>query len=441
MSKKLIFKKLILYKANRVTLKIILLLGAIAIIMLCTFVNLKTKDYIKQEISKHNIGTYKLISSNYAFPFSTRVNIQALTINDMLIKEIDLILPLSNLLRSKQKIFYINIPGLITKEVQLAKLSGKFFLNQHNKIFGNINIKKISLHPAQHATPLDLSSDVTKISSKLNAKIDLNIDSIYYQNAKIISNSNSLLELNQTYISLLTNKAKLLEGHLSNHLSYHFQTTAFSNDTKLVKFKLPEILKQTENQNILTFNLTSTGNTIAQLLNNLAGTFLLEISSGMLTKEIKHIGDNFIVNILSTMFKQKNKNANNLRCAVVKFNLEDGMAITNRGIAINTQTIDIIGHGKINLKNQKLHLKLFANKKNHLLKVNNYSLDQILLISGSLQKPKLTLNPVGIAKTAGSITSALISGGTSLFIESLIATIKNKMQKKDYNICQDAKNS
>lgn len=137
----------------------------------------------------------------------------------------------------------------------------------------------------------------------------------------------------------------------------------------------------------------------------------------------------------------KQENYTTLKCGVVHYDIKDGMATTENGIAFETDKLLILGTGTINLKNEQLTLLIESRPKQDivegtlktLITVGDMSLAGLVQVGGTLAEPRLELNPAGVLKEGVSITAAVATGGLSS-----LATRLFDEATKDENPCLTA---
>ena len=193
----------------------------------------------------------------------------------------------------------------------------------------------------------------------------------------------------------------------------------------------------------LTVRLKGRGNTVGALAAGLNGEVLLVAGEGRINnKSMNLAGGNVpfeLIRMLNPFAKEDPYTT--LKCAVVRYDIKDGMATTEKGIAVETDKLLILGSGTINLKNEQLLLLIESKPKDNvvkgslksLVKVGDVSLAGLVQVGGTLAEPKLELNPVGVLKQGASTTTAVATGGLSTLVTRLYSEAT-----KDENPCLTA---
>ncbi|MCK5295363.1 MAG: hypothetical protein KAJ75_00605, partial [Alphaproteobacteria bacterium] len=121
-----------------------------------------------------------------------------------------------------------------------------------------------------------------------------------------------------------------------------------------------------------------------------------------------------------------------LKCAVAKLNIKNGIAVSDRGIALETKKFNVVIDGSVNLKNEKLDVSIHPSSAGKI-KIGVGSLVDMVRVRGTIAEPKLKVDAVGVAKTAATIGAAVASGGISLLGQTMFSSIA-----KDSNPCETA---
>jgi AsmA family protein len=107
-----------------------------------------------------------------------------------------------------------------------------------------------------------------------------------------------------------------------------------------------------------------------------------------------------------------------LLCAVVNFDIKDGIATADRGIAISTSQMDVIGSGTINLKTEALDIGIKPQAKEGV-GLSAGQLAGLVRVGGTMANPKATADAAAMLTTSVTATTALATGGLSLLAQGL----------------------
>ncbi len=153
------------------------------------------------------------------------------------------------------------------------------------------------------------------------------------------------------------------------------------------------------------FRLMSKGKTPVQLLGGLEGRFMLTNNGGTLTSSSLKFWSS---GLLSSLLPGK-EDKTQLNCAIVDFNIKDGMA-DSRTIVVDTGDNTIFAKGRIDLVNQKIDMVLTPNPKNMQL----VSLATPMLVTGPIANPTVTPEAGGMVEKIGGMLLGVVNPALAL---------------------------
>ncbi len=122
-----------------------------------------------------------------------------------------------------------------------------------------------------------------------------------------------------------------------------------------------------------------------------------------------------------------------MSCAVAHFQVKDGIAGAQNGIAIETDSVNIVGSGAVDLKTERLDFTAKPEAREGLGINIGASLSSLVRIHGPLAKPAVGIDSEGAARTAASVGAALATGGLSVLGQALL-----DRTSRDPHPCQTA---
>ena len=193
----------------------------------------------------------------------------------------------------------------------------------------------------------------------------------------------------------------------------------------------------------LTLRLKGRGNSVRALAAGLNGEVLMVTGEGRLNNKSMNIAGGDVRLELLRMLNpfMKEEPYTTIKCGVVRYDIKDGMATTEKGIVVETDKLLILGTGTINLKNEQLAMLIDSKPKDDVVKgslktlitAGDVSLAGLVQVGGTLAEPRLELNPAGVLKQGASVTTAVATGGLS----TLVTRLYNETTK-DENPCLTA---
>lgn len=272
-----------------------------------------------------------------------------------------------------------------------------------------------------------------------NADISLDIKEVLTRQAKL-ENFSTRLSLNQGNLSVKPLSMNLAGGKLSGNLkldaSGNMPALALNLDGKAINIGELEQLKDklSGGPTDMTIRFSGRGNSSQAIAGGANGKLLVKVGQAQIKQEAKKGGFLSSIGELLNPFSKKDNSA--LDCAVINFNIKDGIAVANKGIGVETKQITVAGGGEINLKNEKLALGFEPNAKGAVAGTIT-NLASGMKAEGTLANPEIKINPAGVAM--GAIKSvAGIAGGAGDMLGGLFGKDKDEKSAKDTAPCNTA---
>ena len=150
------------------------------------------------------------------------------------------------------------------------------------------------------------------------------------------------------------------------------------------------------------------GSTMKELVSTLNGHVSSVTGKGQINYDLSLAGENLIFNIFKKMNPLKEKQeTTNLDCMVARFDIEDGIATIDKGLAYESESLKILGNGTIDLNSEKINILLSSKS----------TVARFLQVKGSLGKPEVKVNPVTALQKGTSLWAAIMTGGISMAAE------------------------
>lgn len=268
-----------------------------------------------------------------------------------------------------------------------------------------------------------IPADVLPISNlkdtdfKLKVKVNrLDLDGIILNSVHLIAKSNKNV-LNFK----LSPAAKLANGSLDFNLNYDLnrkipliKIQAQTNGITLQGLLENLYGKSPINGSDFKFNadLSSSGNNLRAIVGNLNGKILITAGNGTFLNSSASLG-NIISNILTSIISfDKTKSTTSITCGVLNFKVNNGVANAKNAVGIEAASVNVLGNGMVDLRNGRINFSMPPqNLITNPLELANYSLAQYVTISGTLSKPKVTLDPTKMINSQNVLMAAHIATG------------------------------
>jgi hypothetical protein len=144
----------------------------------------------------------------------------------------------------------------------------------------------------------------------------------------------------------------------------------------------------------LSIDVRGTGNTVREVLASLDGTVVGHMGEGRIRNDVLNaMGADIVVQILGMIGDKSNETV--ARCAVLNVQIENGIARTEKGIALSTDKMDATATGQIDLANEQVALAVTPRAKSGFA-AGLGDLGSSLRVVGPLAQPQAQLNSDGV---------------------------------------------
>lgn len=261
----------------------------------------------------------------------------------------------------------------------------------------------------------ELDTDITlKIQT-----VDSNALKLRNVDIAVVS-QNSHLQISPMVLSFAGSR---LTGHVD--LNAKSETAALSTKMQVNGFKLAKVdaLKDviSGGNTDVYIDAKGKGKTVRQLMAGLDSKVIIKVAESQIEDgTLDLIGADFItelVNLLNPF--SKGQKGTELACAVVNFNIKNGIATTDKGIAVRKGKMIIFGDGTINLKNEKSDIGTTPEARTGI-GMNMTNLVGLVRVGGTLAAPSALVDNTGVLEAGLSTGAAVATGGLLVVAEVLI---------------------
>ncbi|WP_207760245.1 AsmA family protein [Polynucleobacter meluiroseus] len=167
----------------------------------------------------------------------------------------------------------------------------------------------------------------------------------------------------------------------------------------------------------LAFDLKSAGTSLHAWMANLNGKTQVTIDHASLPSSYINEGGDFIVSLFNAINPlRKNSNRTVLECVVAYLPVNQGLVSIANTIGVETDRLDVVLAGTLNLKDEAIHIDIFPREKSGL--TTGLDLANLVQLQGTLQNPKTGINKSGVINSAVSIGLGFLTGGVSILAEN-----------------------
>lgn len=279
------------------------------------------------------------------------------------------------------------------------------------------------------ASPYLFSSDVLPLNSlpKMQGKVSIDIAQLGFPGRKPIENLKAgvLLQGNTIDIPRLTFQVGKGTADLRIKMS-KLDSVAPAIDLKGVtkEFTLESLLARLDPSSKviggnmkLALDMQLSGNSLHQMAANSTGKIQISIEQARMGTNFLNDAGDFVITVLDSMNPLRKKSSETvLECAVAYLPINNGQVNIANSVGMETDRLNVVLAGSINLKNEAVNLTIDPKEKSGL--TTGLDLAGLVKVGGTLSNPKAMINQAGVVNSAVSIGLGFLTGGASLLAEN-----------------------
>lgn len=162
------------------------------------------------------------------------------------------------------------------------------------------------------------------------------------------------------------------------------------------------------------------GVSVAELLAGSKGRLKLRMGEGKVkSTALNMVGGDILMTLADKLnpFSEK-KDSMDLQCGVVHFRIENGMMLSEKGIAFETARMNILSQGSISLRDESIDLS-FGTEPRDGIGMNLSNMVNVVKLGGTLAEPGIVVDAGKTGMAAARTAGAMMTGGLSLLGEGL----------------------
>jgi AsmA family protein len=165
------------------------------------------------------------------------------------------------------------------------------------------------------------------------------------------------------------------------------------------------------------FNLTSSGKSPHQIASSLNGQSQITIGSARLASSFMNQGGDVFITLFDAINPMRKKsNATTLECAVAYLPVKNGLVTVRDSIGIETDRLNIVLTGAVNLNTEQINLAFYPKEKSGL--TAGLDLASLVRLQGSLVKPQVGINKEAAVNQALALGLGFLTGGASIVAQN-----------------------
>ena len=182
-------------------------------------------------------------------------------------------------------------------------------------------------------------------------------------------------------------------------------------------------------QGEVAFHFTGQGNTLRALVSGMNGEFQFSVDKVTLPRSLVNSSGDFLLSVINTVNPLASKSAvSQIECAVGYLPVRNGLLSIDNSVGIETDQLDVVLSGQVNLKQEQLNINIQTAQKSGLTTGLNTA--GLVVVQGTLLNPSLGVNKTGVVKQAATVGLAVVTSGISLAAQNVmsVATKTNPCQ-------------
>jgi hypothetical protein len=276
---------------------------------------------------------------------------------------------------------------------------------------------------------------------QVKGKIEVNIASLGLAKRKPIENLHATLLLDGSSIDIPHLTLQMGKGSADIQVKLSHLNTA--SPILLAKgvttdFTLENLLGRVDPQSKvsggnmrLAFNIKTLGVSLRQMAENSNGKIQVSINQARMASNFLNDAGDFVVTLLDSMNPLRKKSTETiLECAVAYLPINNGQINIANTVGVQTDRLDVVLAGSINLKTEAVSLTINPREKSGL--TTGLDLAGLVKMGGTLMDPKVGINQAGVVNSAISIGLGVLTGGATILAENA-----RSMSNKSHP-CRDA---
>lgn len=172
----------------------------------------------------------------------------------------------------------------------------------------------------------------------------------------------------------------------------------------------------------LKVDLKGSGASVRALMGSATGETVLSVGEGRLrNKSMDWAAGDLLFQVLGALNPlAKSEDTTPMSCAAVRFLIRDGVATADKGIALRTAKVDVVGSGTVDLRSERLDLGIKPRARGGVGLSLSTPLAGLVRVGGTLANPSMGIDAGGSLKTAASVGAGVATGGLSVLGEMLV---------------------
>lgn len=164
--------------------------------------------------------------------------------------------------------------------------------------------------------------------------------------------------------------------------------------------------------------ISGRGRSIAGIAARANGRFYFSVTDARVATGLLHLfGADILTQIADLVIPGKRRRSN-VECAVMRFDIGNGVARADKSIAMRTDRVTITGDGEVNLRDETLDIRV-KTKAHTGFGLSTGLAANLIKIGGTILGPRLVTSPKNLLSTTANLGVAVVTSGWSLISQGL----------------------
>lgn len=164
--------------------------------------------------------------------------------------------------------------------------------------------------------------------------------------------------------------------------------------------------------------ISGRGRSVAGIAARADGRFYFSVTDARVATGLLHLfGADILTQIADLVIPVKRRRSN-VECAVMRFDISNGVARADKSIAMRTDRVTITGDGEVNLRDETLDIRV-KTKAHTGFGLSTGLAANLIKIGGTILGPRLVTSPKNLLSTTANLGVAVVTSGWSLISQGL----------------------
>ena len=261
-----------------------------------------------------------------------------------------------------------------------------------------------------------------------NGSIALNMNELKLPNQTPLKNMSGTITFKGDKIDINDLKFELGKGQAQAQISLAQISSAaptISMKAFAKGFTLEQLLVSTNSSAKMSggdaqiaLNLSGRGKSLHQIVGAANGAAQMTVGNARIDSGLLNAAGDLAVTIMDTLNPmRKQSNQTILECAVAYLPVINGMVNVKDSVGVETDKLNIVLSGTVNLNSESINLKIDPHQKSGL--TTGVNLGSLVQLEGTLQNPSAGMNKEAVVNSALSIGLGFLTGGISIAAENV----------------------